>query len=361
MFSKRLLSITPYTPGEQPQNKKYIKLNTNENPYPPSPNVSTALKEFADNPQVLRLYPDPQSTTLRLAIANYYNINQESVFVGNGSDEVLAMSFFAFFDSNDGPLLFPSLTYSFYPVYCNFYNIDYLQVPLKEDFTISIDDYLNEEKSCGIIITNPNAPTGIALPLQEIKRLLDNYDKDRVVIIDEAYIDFGAESAVSLINQYKNLLIVQTFSKGHSLAGLRLGYAIADKELILALHTAKDSFNSYPADRIAQQLGAIAINDVEYFKRTTSSIIKTREWFSNTIKEMGYFVLPSSTNFVFLKHPTILAEVLYKKLKERGILVRWFSDPLICNFLRITIGLDSEMKELVSALKDIEDEQFRHS
>lgn len=355
MFSRRLLSVTPYTPGEQPQNKKYIKLNTNENPYGPTPLVVNKLKEFAATPEILRLYPDPQSSNLRSAIATHYGIKTENVFVGNGSDEVLAMAFFAFFDSQDGKLLFPTLTYSFYPVYCNFYNIEYEQVPLKEDFTISIDDYLNQ-KSCGVIITNPNAPTGIALSLKEIERLLENYSKDQVVIIDEAYIDFGAQSAVPLIKKYKNLLIVQTFSKGHSLAGLRLGYAIADKELILALHTAKDSFNSYPADRIAQALGALAISDKAYFEKTTQSIIKTREWFSDALKEMGFFVLPSATNFLFVKHPRLTGEFLYKRLKEKGILVRWFNKQEISNFLRITIGLEEEMKELVKALGEIENE-----
>lgn len=354
MLSKRLKNMTPYTPGEQPQNRKYVKLNTNENPYPPAPKVATLLEQFATDFHLLRLYPDPQSSKLRKAIAKYYRLDEKNVFVGNGSDEVLAMAFFAFFDSNEGKLLFPSESYSFYPVYCQFYGIDYHMVPLKEDFSIGIQDYLTEDPLCGMILTNPNAPTGIALSLNEIKNLLDQIDKNKVVVIDEAYIDFGGESAIPLIQEYKNLLIIQTFSKGRSLAGLRLGFALGDEKLIEALHTAKDSFNSYPADRIAQALGEAAIEDHAYFRSTTAKIIETRELFSAQLTHRGWKVLPSCANFIFAKHPTLPGKKLYEGLKERGVLVRWFNKPSIQDFLRITIGLPEEMEILLSAVDQLE-------
>lgn len=354
MFSKRLKNITPYTPGEQPQNRKYIKLNTNENPYPPAPKVATLLEQFAKEPQLLRLYPDPESSKLRKAIATHYHLNEKNVFVGNGSDEVLAMAFFAFFDSDEGKLLFPSESYSFYPVYCQFYGIDYKVIDLEKDFTINIKDYILEEPICGIILTNPNAPTGIALSLNEIKKLLRQSDKNHVIIIDEAYIDFGGESAVSLINEYENLLIIQTFSKGRSLAGLRLGFALGNEKLITALHTAKDSFNSYPADRIAQALGEAAIEDKNYFKKTTSLIIETRENFSAQLVKRGWQVLPSKANFIFAKHPSRSGKNMYEALKERGLLVRWFNKPTIQDYLRITIGLPEEMETFLSILEEIE-------
>lgn len=354
VFSERMKNLTPYVPGEQPQNRKYIKLNTNENPYPPSPGVESFLKDFSGQSELLRLYPDPQSSQLRRAIADYYNLKEENVFVGNGSDEVLAMTFFSFFDSGRGKLLFPTETYSFYPVYCNFYGIDFQRVELRDDFTIDIEDYLPAETPCGIILTNPNAPTGIALPLSEIRRLLESSNPDRVIVIDEAYIDFGGESAVSLIGEFPNLLVVQTFSKSRSLAGLRLGFAMGNEELIKALTTAKDSFNSYPADRIAQNLGEIAINDKEYFGTTVEKIVETRNDFSLTLEEQGWTVLPSSANFVFAKHPEIPGQELYSSLKEEGILVRWFDKKGISDFIRITIGLPQEMDALLEALKRVE-------
>ena len=354
MLSQRLKNLTPYIPGEQPQNRDYIKLNTNENPYPPAPSVAKFLKKFSKNTYILSRYPDPQSKELRDSIAKFYNIESKNIFVGNGSDEVLAMAFFSFFDSQKGDLLFPTETYSFYPVYCNFYGIKFKRVDLKSDYSISIDDYIDNENYCGIILTNPNAPTGMVLPLSEIKRLLDNCNPNRVVIIDEAYIDFGGESAISLIDDYPNLLIVQTFSKSRSLAGLRLGYAIGNEKLTSALTTAKDSFNSYPADRIAQQIGKLAIEDKNYFSSTIKKINKTREKVSLSLINSGWKVLPSSANFIFAKHSSISGKEIYTKLKENGILVRWFDKKDISDFIRITIGLPKDMDILISKLKDIE-------
>lgn len=355
MFSERLKNLTPYVPGEQPQNRKYIKLNTNENPYPPAPKIANFLQDLSGKSELLRLYPDPQSSLLRRSIATYYHLDEKNIFVGNGSDEVLAMAFFSFFDSGNGKLLFPTETYSFYPVYCSFYGIEYKTIELNEDYTISIDSYL-QEAICGVIITNPNAPTGICLPLSEIRRLLDQFDKNKVVIVDEAYIDFGGESAIPLIEEYPNLLVVQTFSKSRSLAGLRLGFALGNEALIQALTTAKDSFNSYPADRIAQKIGEIAIEDEATFQKNCTAIMETREKFSATLKQQGWWVLPSCANFVFAKHPRLTGEQVYKHLKQEGVLVRWFNKEGIKEFTRITIGIPQEMDALLVAMEKIEKE-----
>ena len=348
MLSERIKKLKPYVPGEQPQDRRYIKLNTNENPYPPTPRIAAYLDAFEI--ERLRLYPDPVSAALREAISERYGVHRNQVFVGNGSDEVLSFAFYAFFDSARGPLLFPEFTYSFYPVYCDFYDIAYKKLPLKGDFSIDIEAYLKEEASCGIIFPNPNAPTGILLSLDEVMELLERYPEDRAVVIDEAYIDFGGESAVSLIDRFKNLLIARTYSKSMCLAGLRLGFAMGDERLIGALSCAKDSFNSYPTDLFAQQIGVIAMKDRDYYEEIARKIIRTREKISQTLADMGWDVLPSGANFVFAGKAGLTGQTIYQRLKEEGILVRYFHVDGIKNFVRITIGTDEQMAALADAI-----------
>lgn len=341
-------TLTPYVPGEQPKMENLVKLNTNENPYGPSPKVLEALKnEVTDS---LRLYPDPNSDALKNAIAETYGLTPTQVFVGNGSDEVLAHVFHALL-KHDAPLLFPDITYSFYPVYCGLYGIEYQTIPLTENFCIRIEDYL--KPNGGIIFPNPNAPTSIPLPLAEIEKLLQK-NTDSVVVIDEAYVDFGADSAVGLINAYPNLLVTQTLSKSRSLAGLRVGYALANPELIEALIRVKDSFNSYPIDRFASAGAIAALQDQAYFERTRQQVISTRE---NLVKEMqvlGFEVLPSGANFIFAKHKKMDGAELAQKLRERSIIVRHFKSPArIAPFLRITVGMDVQSRLLLKALKEI--------
>jgi histidinol-phosphate aminotransferase len=350
MFSKRFKQLTPYTPGEQPQNRKYIKLNTNENSYPPSPLVEEYLKS-ADT-DLLKLYPDPNSEKLREAIGNYYNLPASMIFTGNGSDEVLSFCFYAFFDKDNGPILFPEHSYSFYPVYCGFYDIPFKRIPLKSDFSISIDSYINEQNYSGIIFPNPNAPTGTYLELSEIERLMTNTKKDRIVIIDEAYIDFGGESAVKLVNNFDNLLIVQTFSKSRSLAGLRVGFAIGNEKIISALITVKDSFNSYPLDTLAQNAAKIAIVDIDHFELNKAKIIETREFTINELKIIGWEILPSLANFIFIRKNNVSGSEIYEKLKNKGLLVRYFGDTGIEDFVRITIGKKEDMLVLIQLLKE---------
>lgn len=350
MFADRMKNLTPYTPGEQPQDGRYIKLNTNENPYPPTPLIKDFLSDV--DTSKLNLYPDPTSKKLREAIAEAETLNADQVFIGNGSDEVLSFVFFGFFDGKYGPLLFPEHTYSFYPVYSGFYDIPYKKIPLRGDYSINIEDYLKEE-STGIIIPNPNAPTGICLPLEKIRYLLDKYSSERLVAIDEAYIAFGGESAASLINEYDNLLVVRTFSKSSSLAGLRLGYALGNKNLITALNTVKDSFNSYPVDFIAGKCGELSISDKAYGEDVVSRIITTRENFTAEASELGWNLLPSKANFVFARKNGITGEEIYSRLKEQKILVRYFNKKGISDFVRITIGTDEDMKQLLSAMKNL--------
>jgi len=340
--------LTPYVPGEQPKLTNLVKLNTNENPYGPSPKVIEALKaEAADS---LRLYPDPNSDALKAAIADTYHLNPNQVFVGNGSDEVLAHVFQALL-KHDKPLLFPDITYSFYPVYCGLYDIDYQTIPLAEDFSINIDDYARPNG--GIIFPNPNAPTGIPLPLAKVEMLLQR-NPESVVVIDEAYVDFGTESAVGLINQYPNLLVTHTLSKARSLAGLRVGYALGAPDLIEALIRVKDSFNSYPIDRFASAGAIAAIQDVEYFNKTCSQVMATRDTLVQDLTELGFEVLPSGANFIFAKHPAWDGAELTAKLRERSIIVRHFKSPSrISPYLRITIGTDEQSKLLIAALSDI--------
>lgn len=345
-WSKLVHTLTPYVPGEQPKMNNLIKLNTNENPYGPSPKVIAALqKEAADS---LRLYPDPNSDALKQAIAEYHGLNVNQVFVGNGSDEVLAHVFNALL-KHDKPILFPDITYSFYPVYCGLYEIDFETIPLSEAFEINVDDYL--KANGGIIFPNPNAPTGRLLKLSEIERLL-KHNTDSVVVIDEAYVDFGGESAVGLVSRYPQLLVTHTFSKARSLAGLRVGYAVGHPDLIDALHRVKDSFNSYPLDRFAQAGAIAAMNDTAYFEETRQRVIKTRESVVDALEAMGFEVLPSGANFIFARHPKYEAEAIATSLREQKVIIRHFKKPArIDQFLRITIGTDVECKALVQALK----------
>jgi len=326
-----------------------VKLNTNENPYPPSPLALEAMRAVVG--EGLRLYPDPNSDALRATIAQVHGVGAEQVFVGNGSDEVLAHAFLGLL-KQDAPILFPDITYSFYPVYCRLYQIEYRELPLDDGFSIRIDDYLKRPNG-GIIFPNPNAPTGRLLPLAEIERLLQG-NPDAVVVIDEAYIDFGGESAVPLVQRYPQLLVVHTLSKSYSLAGLRVGYAIGQAELIQALTRVKDSFNSYPLDRFAQAGAAASMADRDWFDDCRNKVIASRTRLVAALAELGFSVLPSGANFVFARHPAFAGADLAAALRERGIIVRHFSKPQrIDPFLRITVGTDPQCDELLVALREI--------
>ncbi len=350
MFSERLKRLKAYVPGEQPQDRSYIKVNTNESPYPPTPLIRQTLLSF--DPERLRLYPDPKAVGLRRKLAETYGVREGQVFVSNGSDEALSFCFYAFFDPGRGKLLFPEFTYSFYPVYCDFYGIGYEKVGLAPDFRVDPERFLGRE-SCGIIFANPNAPTGIALPAKEIGSLLARYPQDRVVIVDEAYVDFGAESAIPLLKEHPNLLVVRTFSKSMSLAGLRLGFAIANEPLIEGLFTVKDSFNSYPLDQLALYLGEVALSDEAHYRSMREKIVKTRDRFCLRLRELGWTVLPSKTNFVFARKEGVAGKRVYEFLKSRGILVRHFAIPGIQDFVRITIGLDEDMDRLLQEVSSM--------
>jgi histidinol-phosphate aminotransferase len=347
-WSKIVHKLTPYVPGEQPKLDNLIKLNTNENPYGPSPKVIEALKlEAADS---LRLYPDPNSDRLKSTIANAYRLNPDQIFVGNGSDEVLAHVFQALL-KHELPLLFPDITYSFYPVYCGLYEIDYKPVPLNAAFEIDVNDYLHSNG--GIIFPNPNAPTGIPLALVQIEKLLQA-NTESVVVIDEAYVDFGTESAVTLINRYPNLLVTHTLSKARSLAGLRVGYALGNAQLIEALIRVKDSFNSYPIDRFASTGAIAAIEDGEYFDLTRQKVIATRQALIMDMVALGFEVLPSGANFIFAKHFQFDGAQLTARLRENSIIVRHFKSPArIAPYMRITIGTDAQSALLLAALRQI--------
>jgi histidinol-phosphate aminotransferase len=347
-WSKVVHDLTPYIPGEQPKLANLVKLNTNENPYGPSPKVLEALQaEIADS---LRLYPDPNSDQLKAAIAEFHGLTPAQVFVGNGSDEVLAHTFQALL-KHDAPLLFPDITYSFYPVYCALYGINYETMPLAESFEIHVDDYLRPNG--GIIFPNPNAPTGRLLALSEIERLLQS-NTGSVVVVDEAYIDFGGQSVVALVNRYPQLLVIHTLSKARSLAGLRVGYAIGHPDLIEALIRVKDSFNSYPLDRFAIAGATAAMQDRAYFEDTCRKVIATRERLVEELEELDFDVLPSGANFIFAKHSRRDGAELMAKLRERSIIVRHFKNPQrIAPFLRITIGTEEQCKMLVAALRGI--------
>ena len=350
-WSETVKSLTPYVPGEQPKLSQLIKLNTNESPYGPSPKAIAAIA--GANNDSLRLYPDPNSDHLKQAIAHNYQVKPNQVFVGNGSDEVLGHAFLALLKHQD-PILFPDITYSFYPVYCNLYNISFENIPLKEDFSIEINDYLsyNQGKNGGIIFPNPNAPTGKALSKEQIETLLQS-NKDSVVIIDEAYVDFGCESAISLVNQYDNLLVVHTLSKSRALAGLRVGYGIGHPELIEALERVKNSFNSYPIDKLAMAGAIAAIEDKAYLQKISAAVIDTRKNLVADLDKLGFITVPSTANFVFTKHPNKDASEIAARLREKHIIVRHFKLPRIDQHLRITVGTNQECKALINALKEI--------
>ncbi len=345
-FSNKYKNLVPYTPGEQPKDMRYIKLNTNESPYPPS---EKAQKYASRAASLLQLYPDPQCMELTKKIARNLGVEYENVLVTNGSDEILNFAFMAFCDK-EHPCVFPNITYGFYSVFAEVNSIPYEEIPLRDDFTINVEDYIGINKN--IFIANPNAPTGIALTLSEIERIVSS-NKDNLVVIDEAYVDFGNESAVSLVNKYDNLLVTQTFSKSRSMAGARLGFGVGCKELIADLNTIKYSTNPYNINKMTMAAGVGAMEDEEYTKKNCLEIIKTREYTAAELEKMGFSLTPSTTNFLFAKHNKISGSDIYQKLREKGILVRHFDKKEICDYNRITIGTLSDMQTLINTLKEI--------
>ncbi len=341
-----LIKIEPYVAGEQPNKTDFIKLNANENPYPPAPAVLKAIESF--NAEGLKKYPDADAKPLASAIAERAGLTRENVFVGNGSDDVLALCFRAFFNS-DKPVIYPDITYSFYPVWCEMLRIPYETISVDENFNINAADY--KRPNGGVVIANPNAPTSIARGLDFIREILDS-NKDSVVIVDEAYVDFGGESAVPLLSEYENLVVTQTFSKSRSMAGMRIGCAFGNKEIISALYAAKDSYNSYPMDSVAIEAGIASVKDEEYFRVTIAKVIVTRDRLTFALREMGFSLPDSCANFVFAEHPKYRAKDICEYLKTRDIYVRYFSKARIDNRLRITVGTDEEIDALLSALKD---------
>lgn len=337
--------VVPYTPGEQPQAADIIKLNTNENPYPPAPGVGRALRELQEGS--MRLYPDPAAGELVRAVADFYHLDEKQVFVGVGSDDVLAMCFLTFFNSGR-PVLFPDITYSFYDVWADLFGIPYERPELNENFAVCKEDYFRENG--GVIFPNPNAPTGVELPLSHVEEIVKR-NRDVVVIVDEAYVDFGAESAISLIEKYDNLLVVQTFSKSRSMAGMRIGFACGNPLLIQYLNDVKYSFNSYTMDRASLAAGVASVEDREYFEETCRKIIETREWAKEELKSLGFTFPDSKANFIFASHKTCPASVLYEALRENHIYVRYFPKKRIDNYLRITVGTRQEMEQLFAFLK----------
>lgn len=346
-WSDIVRKLTPYVPGEQPKIDNLIKLNTNESPYPPSSKALEAIKGVIDDR--LRLYPDPNADELKDAIAEFYQLDRKQVFVGNGSDEVLAHAFMGLL-KQDKPLLFPDITYSFYPVYCGLYEVDYQTIPLNDHFEIDLKDYQIENGA--IIFPNPNAPTGRLLALDAIEEILKT-NTESVVVVDEAYIDFGGESAAKLVNDYQNLLVVQTFSKSRALAGLRIGFALGHPDLIDGLERVKNSFNSYPIDRVAIAAGVAAMQDKTYLEETCNKVIATREKLVEFLEANDFEVIPSAANFVFTKHKTLDAEEIALKLREQKIIVRYFNKPRIDQYLRITLGTEQENQALCDALISI--------
>lgn len=345
-WTKNLRNIEPYVPGEQSKDKDIVKINANENPYPPSPKAIDVLKSFDTNK--LRFYPSANSTKLKEAIAKYYKVDVSNVFVGNGSDDVLAVAFQSFFNS-DKPIAYPDLTYSFYPVWCSLFGIEYKNYPVGDDFRINPEDY--KEENGGVVIPNPNAPTSLGEGLDFVEKILD-YNQDSVVIIDEAYVDFGGTSSVPLINKYENLLVTGTFSKSRSLAGLRIGFAIGSKALIDVMEAVKNSYNSYTVDSLSIEMGAASIEDDEYFKSTCKKVIETRERVTLELEKLGFDVLDSQTNFIFATHNEHNMKSLFEYLKTQKVFIRYFSLPRIENYVRITIGTNEEMDIFLKKTKE---------
>lgn len=345
-WTKNLRNIEPYVPGEQSKDKDIVKINANENPYPPSPKAVEILKSFDTNK--LRFYPSANSTKLKEAIAKYYKVDVSNVFVGNGSDDVLAVAFQSFFNS-EKPIVYPDLTYSFYPVWCSLFGIKYKNYPVGDDFRINPEDY--KEKNGGVVIPNPNAPTSLGEGLDFVEKILD-YNQDSVVIIDEAYVDFGGTSSIPLIDKYENLLVTGTFSKSRSLAGLRIGFAIGSKALIDVMEAVKNSYNSYTVDSLSIEMGAASIEDDEYFKLTCKKVIKTRERVTLELKKLGFDVLDSQTNFIFATHNKHNMKSLFEYLKTQKVFIRYFSLPRIENYVRITIGTNEEMDIFLEKTKE---------
>lgn len=345
-FVEKFNTLTPYTPGEQPKDMKYVKLNTNESPFPPSEKVSEAVLRESKK---LMLYSDPESTEIRKKLSEIYGVGPENIIVTNGSDEVLNFSFMAFADEK-APLVFPDITYGFYPVFARINNIPYEEKPLNDDFSINVEDYIGVNKT--VVIANPNAPTGICLPICEIERIVAS-NPNNIVIIDEAYVDFGGESAVSLVPKYENLIVTQTFSKSRSMAGARLGFGIASEKIISDLNTIRYSTNPYNVNRMTEFAGVAALEDNSYYMDNCKTIIKNREFAENELKKLGFETLDSKANFIFARNLKIDGEKLYKNLKARGILVRHFSKERISDFVRITIGTKEQIEILVNAVYEI--------
>ena len=342
-YWNHIRKVVPYTPGEQPKKQNVIKLNTNENPYPPSPRVMEYVKQI----DRLRFYPDPAATELVEAIADYKGLSKDQVFVGVGSDDVLAMCFLTFFNG-ELPILFPDITYSFYDVWAELFQIPYKTKPLTKEFAIDPSDY--RIANGGVIFPNPNAPTGIDMGLSKVEEIIKE-NQDVIVIVDEAYVDFGAESAISLLDQYKNVLVVQTFSKSRSMAGLRIGYAMGDAKLIKALNDVKYSFNSYTMNQPSIVLGKASLEDEDYFQKARKQIMDTREWFQEEMKKLGFIFPESKANFIFASHKEVSAKDIFEAAKKQGIYVRYFEKPRIDNYLRITIGTHEEMEKFLEFLQ----------
>ena len=382
LISNRVRQLNPYVPGEQPKDRVYIKLNANENPYPPSPKVQKAVMDFVqNNPEKLGLYPDPDSLELHAAIADMLNksggvlcrakvsgenvqpadedkipftVTPDMIYTGNGSDEVLSFVFYAFFDSSK-KFVMPQFTYSFYPVYAGYYNIPMDQVPLKEDWSLDVDEMLKRaaNNQGGIIFANPNAPTSLGLTRDEVRQMIKKASPDEIFIVDEAYVDFGGESCIPLLAEFKNLVIVRTFSKSLCGAGQRLGYIVASPELVNIVTTVKNSVNHFPIDAVAQVSGTAACRDVPYYVETSRKVVEEREKFYNFLKDKGFYVLKSQTNFLFAKHPSIAGDELYKHVKEQGYLIRHFNTPGIEEFVRITVGDVAQMEGLKKAFEKV--------
>ncbi len=347
-FSGRYAKLIPYTPGEQPQNRQYIKLNTNESPFPPSPGVAEAVKRESGR---LALYSDPESAKLRSKMAEIYHLDPNRIVMTNGSDEVLNFAFMAFADEN-APLAFADITYGFYPVFAQLNRIPYTEIPLKDDFSLDPDDYINIHKT--IVIANPNAPTGLYLPLSEIERIVKS-NPENVVIVDEAYVDFGGKSAVTLIDKYDNLLVTGTFSKSRSMAGARLGFGFGSPELIADINTLRYSTNPYNINRLTEAAGIAALEENDYYMNNCKIIMKNREWTTEQLRKLGFHVLDSQTNFVFAESDRTEGAELYRKLKEKGILVRHFNAEKLKNFNRITIGTMEQMQVLIQTIAEIQE------